>query len=306
MKLEYESKEKELNTYSKDDSYNKKYDYNLKDSIASTEKDNESLKFNKYTKHKIKEKENLIKSTSLNRLNEDEIINKRTNLELKNKTLDNLANTYIKNLHSKLPDNKNFKQTIEKKEIKELINFEKNASKNVQKETTLSRLTNKHMLNNFKSNQLNKIQNLSSKHNLNSEKVTETLYESKYSKTPIKQLKAKNCNFSPLKYKSYFFLEEKYKKLKNDYDKLKAENIQNKKLIKEITKKYSKAQKKEQLFNQVVSNFKEAELAIIKLESNYLQSEVIRKEQAKMIKSLQKEILNLKNNKDIDNNSNNK
>lgn len=311
-------------------SYNKKYQYNLKESQNSKNKDKEIINLSYQSSlYQSKEKDQIKNSKNVstivnpaNKLIKEELSfcsNKSlASQEYKRKNLNSnkinhdftyLDNTYIKNILSKhFPDHKKLKEEISK--TKKTINNERSAAKIKENQVT-SRLNNKHLLKAFKLNQANKDNqnNELNKESLkmeNNSKFEDSIHDSKCSKTPNKKnvrtvkesSKSSKLKFSPINYKSQFILEEKYKKLKSDYDKLKGENILNKKLNKEISKKLIKAQKKESLYDNIVSNFKEAEQAIIKLESNYLQCEIIRKEQAKLIKSLQKELENFKKEKD--------
>lgn len=106
----------------------------------------------------------------------------------------------------------------------------------------------------------------------------------------------KNCSVkinNSNSFKSQYILEEKYKKLKLEVSNTKQELRQQKKINLDLNKKLNKSNKKEKAFDLLMGSFKEAEKAVLKLENNYNQCEIIRKEQAKVIKILQKEIKRL-------------
>lgn len=85
--------------------------------------------------------------------------------------------------------------------------------------------------------------------------------------------------------------DEKLKQANNQINSLKNELREEKNKNREIQKKLDKYNKKIELFDTLLKNLKEAEKSFIELEKNYSQCEVIRNEQANVIKSLEKDLM---------------
>lgn len=94
-------------------------------------------------------------------------------------------------------------------------------------------------------------------------------------------------------------LEEKYKLLKINYDALKSDHKLQIKTNAELTRKIKNMIKKEEAFDKINSEHKKAVAMVNKLDEELNQSELIRKEQARLIKSLQKEVELLRQRSDV-------
>lgn len=85
-------------------------------------------------------------------------------------------------------------------------------------------------------------------------------------------------------------LKEKNTKFKEENISLKKSLIVEKKKNSELTKQVAKFQAREKEYETLNNNYKEFRSLYLKLEKNFEQSELIRIEQAKIIKSLKKEL----------------
>jgi hypothetical protein len=98
--------------------------------------------------------------------------------------------------------------------------------------------------------------------------------------------------------------EEKYKQLKNDYDSLKSSLVKERQKTYKLEQKNEKIRKKEEMYDDLQSNHEKLDQKYSKLLTKLDESELIRKEQSKLIKSLQREIDILRGNYDEENMSN--
>ena len=88
----------------------------------------------------------------------------------------------------------------------------------------------------------------------------------------------------------------KYSVLQDKYIKLKSENANLLKNKIDLDKKIAKIRKKESMYDDIYNKLNIATNIIIKIEKELNQSELIRTEQAELIKKLQQKIIDLENN----------
>lgn len=114
----------------------------------------------------------------------------------------------------------------------------------------------------------------------------------------VKRSTSPSTNSTLNQFKSNLLIQEKHLKLKDNYNNLKNEHRSLIMSNNELSKKLKKAEKKEKMYDKVASDLKKATTIISKLDSDLQQSELIRREQANLIKLLQKEVESLRLNID--------
>jgi len=91
-------------------------------------------------------------------------------------------------------------------------------------------------------------------------------------------------------FKSKLDYKEKFENIKENYDSVKATLIKERQIINQLTNKNKKLMKKEENYDKLYKSHQELKAEYILLSKKYEESEYIRKEQSKLMKSMQREI----------------
>jgi len=162
--------------------------------------------------------------------------------------------------------------------------------KNYVSDDEVNYKSNKTKFTTFALGSINKKQYNSKNSSVNKENILKRSYSSNSDKYNLAGRKLKMKNLISGVVKSKLDYKEKFEKIKDNYDSIKATQVKERQLINHLTSRNKKLMRKEENYDKIYKSHHELKEEHMKLLKKYEESELIRKEQSKLIKSMIREI----------------